>query len=175
MPCFTGSPVNGSTNSLRLILIIHNIFLQLILNVLFDCPFVLSNCVHIIPSAPIMSVPVFVLQLGMSVEYHQTAFTFQVSHVLCHSHVRWYCYEHMDVIWATFRFYDFYSPSFTQLSKNFSYICLEFPIYLLSSMTLGQAQYDTCISIGCVINFLRHSFDLNLLCLDGVVARPLLL
>ena len=85
-----------------------------------------------------MSVPVFVLQVGMSVEYHQTAFTFQVSRVLCHTHVRWYCYEHMDVIWATFRFYDFYSPSFTQLSKNFSYICLEFPIYLLSSILWGK-------------------------------------
>ncbi|EEG31100.1 hypothetical protein CLOSTMETH_01264 [[Clostridium] methylpentosum DSM 5476] len=78
----------------------------------------------------------------------------------------------MDMIRTTFRFYDFYSLSFTQLSKDFSYICLEFSIYLLSSMTLGQTRYDTCISICYVINFLRHSFDLNLLCFDGVVARP---
>lgn len=29
-------------------LVIHNISLQLILNILFDCPFILSNCTHII-------------------------------------------------------------------------------------------------------------------------------
>lgn len=57
-------------------------------------------------------------------------------------------------------------------------ILSEFSRYLPSTSHILSAcdisvriRYDTCISICCVISFLRHPFDMNLLCLDGVVAR----
>ena len=45
--------------------------------------------------------------------------------------------------------------------------------YILSVCDISaQIRCDTCISICCVINFLCHPFGMNLLCFDGVVARP---
>ena len=81
-----------------------------------------------------MSIPVFVLQVGMSVEYHQAAFTFQISHVLRYAHMRWYCHKHVDMFWAALRLYDFHSFSFTQLSEDLPHVCLDFPIYHLSAI-----------------------------------------
>ena len=38
-------------------LVAHDIFLLLILDVLFNCPFVLSNCVHVVPSGGAQGLP----------------------------------------------------------------------------------------------------------------------
>ena len=38
--------------------------------------------IHKIPSCPKVSIPVLILQVGMSVKYHQAALSFQVSHNL---------------------------------------------------------------------------------------------
>ena len=42
-------------------LICHHIFLQLVLYILVYCLFISSYCVYIIPSAPEMTVPIFIL------------------------------------------------------------------------------------------------------------------
>ena len=51
-------------------LIGYLILLELISDVLLHLLFVLAYCIHIVPSCPKMSVPVLVLKIGVSVEYH---------------------------------------------------------------------------------------------------------
>ena len=42
-----------------------------------------------------MSIPVFVLQVRVSVKHHQAAFTFQAAHKPRDAHMRQYGYQHM--------------------------------------------------------------------------------
>ena len=57
-------------------LVCRNIFLQLIFDVFLYRFFIAANRIHVISSAPKMSVSVFVLELGVPIKYHQTAFPF---------------------------------------------------------------------------------------------------
>lgn len=51
------------------------VLLQLILDVSFNCFFVSPYCIYEIPSGPEMSVSILVLEICVSVEYHQAAFS----------------------------------------------------------------------------------------------------
>ena len=53
----------------------HLVLLQLILDVSFNCFFVSPYCIYEIPSGPEMSVSILVLEICVSVEYHQAAFS----------------------------------------------------------------------------------------------------
>ena len=86
--CFLGLPLKGFSLRLGMLatrkrvhefldayLVGYLILLQLVLDVSFNCFFVSPYCVYEIPSGPGMSVSILVLQICMSVEYHQAAFS----------------------------------------------------------------------------------------------------
>ena len=58
------------------------IFFELVSYVFFNNFLVLAYCVYVVSSAPEVSASIFVFQVCVSVEYHQTAFPFQISHKL---------------------------------------------------------------------------------------------
>ena len=74
-------------------------------------------CVHIVSSTPELPIPVLKFHVAPSLIYHQTAFSFQKSHESWHTHLWRDTYQHMNMIGAYFRFYDFYSFPPTQLPK----------------------------------------------------------
>lgn len=71
------------------------IFIKLVLDVLLDLMCILTSSVHIVPSAPELSVPVLILQLRKLFIQHQTAFTLQVSHETRYCNLRRYLHQHM--------------------------------------------------------------------------------
>ena len=56
------------------------VLLQLIFNVLLDFLFVLSYRIHEVSPGPEMPIAILVLQICMSVENHETALSFEISH-----------------------------------------------------------------------------------------------
>lgn len=86
--CFLGLPLKGFLLCLGILatrkrvyefldayLVGYLVLLQLILDVSFNCFFVSPYCIYEIPSGPEMSVSILVLEICMSVEYHQAAFS----------------------------------------------------------------------------------------------------
>ena len=71
------------------------------------------------PSAPEISVPVFVLQIRVPVENHQRAFALERSHELCYTHVRWNTHQKMNVIRVCLSLDDLYFQLFAQLLDAF--------------------------------------------------------
>ena len=94
-------------------LIIFQIFLHLIFYILFNFLCILTYCVDIISSAPEMSIAILILQICMSIEYHQRTLSFQISHYFRYTVLRWYTRKHMNIIWHTLCCYYFYTFSFT--------------------------------------------------------------
>ena len=56
-----------------------------------------------------------------------------------------YSYQHVNMIWTRFCFYDFYSFHLTKLSQYFPYICFDPTIDLLS--TILWRKYDVIFTI----------------------------
>ena len=79
-----------------------------------------------------MPIPISILQICKPIEYHQSAFSFQIPDKVRYTYAWWYTQQHMDMIFACFRFYNFHVFLFTQFSKYLSDFCLQFPIYNLS-------------------------------------------
>ena len=86
--CFLGLPLKGFLLCLGILatrkrvyefldayLVGYLVLLQLILDVSFNCFFVSPYCIYEIPSGPEMSVSILVLEICVSVEYHQAAFS----------------------------------------------------------------------------------------------------
>lgn len=96
--------------------------------------FVLSNCVHIVPSAPEISTPIFVFLICVSVKYHQCAFALERPHKLCYTYIWWNTHQHMDMIRARLCFYDFYLHLFTQFPLYYPYISLYLSVYHFPSV-----------------------------------------
>ena len=124
--CFLGLPLKGFLLCLGILatrkrvyefldayLVGYLVLLQLILDVSFNCFFVSPYCIYEIPSGPEMSVSILVLQIRMSIKYHQRTFSFQISHYFRYTVLRWYTRKHMNIIWHTLYCYYFYTFSFT--------------------------------------------------------------
>jgi len=90
-------------------LVCRNVLFQLIFDVLCNRLFIPPNCIYVLPSAPEVTIPVFVFQIGVSVEYHQTAFPFEIPHELRYTQTGWNAHQHMDMIRARLCFYDFHT------------------------------------------------------------------
>ena len=94
-------------------LITRDIVLQLIFHVLSYRFFISTDRIYVITSTPKMSIPIFVFQIRMSVEYHERTFSFQISHKVRYIYIRRYAHQHMYMIRARFCFMYFYPSHFT--------------------------------------------------------------
>ena len=115
-------------------LVRHFVLLQLVLYVRLYRFLVSAYRIHKIPSCPKVPVPVLILQVGMSVKYHQAALSFQVSHNLGYAVLRRDAYQHVDVVWACLCFYDFYALLLAQLPQYNPYVLFYLSIYLHPSI-----------------------------------------
>ena len=115
-------------------LVRHFVLLQLVLYVCLYCLLVSAYRIHKIPSCPKVPVPVLILQVGVSVKYHQAALSFQVSHNLGYAVLRWDAYQHVDVVWACLCFYDFYALLLAQLPQYNPYVLFYLSINLHPSI-----------------------------------------
>ena len=97
-------------------LIIFQILLHLIPYIFFNFLCIFAYCIDIIPPAPEMSVSILLLQICMSIKYHQRTFPFQISHYFWHTVFWWYTHKHMNMIWHTLRCYYFNTLSFAQFA-----------------------------------------------------------
>ena len=97
------------------------VLLQLIFNVLLDF-FVLSYRIHEVSPGPEMPIVILILQICMSVENHETALSFEISHDVGNAVLRWKTYQHMDMVRAGLRFNDFNTFLFAQLAQYLPYI-----------------------------------------------------
>lgn len=66
-------------------LILCKIFFQLILNVFSNHTFIFSNRIDIILSAPKVSISILILQICMSIQCYQCAFTLGIIYKLCYT------------------------------------------------------------------------------------------
>ena len=94
-------------------LVARNILLQLVTDILLNPLLILSYSINIVPSAPKVPVTILVLQVCVSVKYHQTALSFQVTHYLCNTLLRRYRQKHMNMVGTRFCFYYFNTLLFT--------------------------------------------------------------
>ena len=89
----------GKGSSYSFVVSIYRYIVSFLLGAIFpDCSLIKSYRAHIIPLTPEMPVAEFVFQILMLVENHQAALSFQIPHELRHTVLRWYTYEHMNVI-----------------------------------------------------------------------------
>ena len=79
-------------------LIRYLICLQLLFDIFLYLLFISSYCIHEISSCPEMPVSIFILQICMPVEDHQTAFSFEISHYLWYTILWWDTDEHVDMM-----------------------------------------------------------------------------
>ena len=119
-------------------LLTHLVFLQLILNVLFDSVRILPCRVHIVPTAPKFTAPILVLQFSELLVQHRTALPFQVSHKARHRILRRNLYQHMHMVRAHFCLYDLHMLPLTQLPQNLSHRQPLFFIKYLSPIFRGK-------------------------------------
>ena len=63
-----------------------------------NCSLVEPYRAHVLSLTPEMPITEFVFQIRMLVENHQTTLAFQIPHELRHAVLRWYTYEHVDVV-----------------------------------------------------------------------------
>ena len=83
-------------------LVAFQVFFQLVLDILLDHLRILAYRVHKVSSAPEISVPVLILQIGVPVENHQRTIAPERPHELCDTHVRRDTHQKMKVIRARF-------------------------------------------------------------------------
>ena len=81
-----------------------------------------------------MPISILILQVRVSVEDHQAAFSFEISHDLWYTILRRDTQQHVDMIWARLGFYDLHPLLFTQLPKYLSDIFLDLTIYCHSAV-----------------------------------------
>ncbi len=81
-------------------LVAFQVFFQLVLDILLDHFHILSYRVHKVSSAPEISVPVIILQIGVPVENHQRTIAPERPHEPCDTHVRRDTHQKMKVIRA---------------------------------------------------------------------------
>lgn len=104
------------------------VLLQLIFNVLLDFLFVLSYRIHEVSPGPEMPIAILILQICMSVESHETALSFELSHDVGNAVLRWKTYQHMDMVRAGLRFNDFNTFLFAQLAQYLPYILFDLTV-----------------------------------------------
>lgn len=73
-----------------------------------------------------MPISIFVFRICAPIENHQSAFPFKISHDLCYTAFLWDTQQHVNVVWASLHFYDFYvfcSHSFLRIYPISFLIC----------------------------------------------------
>lgn len=98
------------------------------------CCVIQANSADIISFCSEMSVSIFVFQVCMSVEYHQCAFSLQISYksrntLLWRNHD-----QHMNMVAHQMPFYNFYPLVSTQGSQYFSYVISQLIVDHFSSI-----------------------------------------
>lgn len=88
----------------------------------FYCASIRSRRIDVVTSTLEMPIPIFVLQVCMTIKDHQGTFPFQISHKLRHTQVRWNTYQHMNGIRASLGLQYFYFFQIAKLTQNFSYV-----------------------------------------------------
>lgn len=88
----------------------------------------------IVTSTPKMSVPLFIFQIRVFFEYHQTAFSLQVPHYLRYTVFRWDWNQHMYMIFTCFCLQYLHFLICTQFPKHRPYVVLDFSVDYLSSI-----------------------------------------
>ena len=125
------------------------IFRQLILNIRCYCACIRSCRIDIVTSTPEMPIPIFVLQVCRTIKDHQGTFSFQVSHKLRHTQIRWNTYQHMNVVRTSLCFQYFYLFQIAQLTQDFSDIFFDLSIDYLT--TIFGHKYNVILAFpGCV-------------------------
>lgn len=76
-------------------------------------PYTQRYRIHIVASTPKISRTILIFKICMPIEDHQTAFSLEISHKLCYTHIRWNTYQHMHMVYAGFRLYDLNTFLFT--------------------------------------------------------------
>ena len=115
-------------------LILNLIFHQLILDVLGYRFIILSCGIYKITSTPECPIPVFVLQIRMTLKNQQGAFSFEKAYKSGHTHLRWYLDQHVNVVGTHLCFYDFYLFPCAKLSQYFSYLSPHISICYFSTI-----------------------------------------
>lgn len=110
------------------------ILLQLVSDIFLYLLFVASYCIHIISSTPKMSIPVLVFHIRILFKYHQTTFSFEISHNLRNTILGWYRHKHMYMVFARFRFYDLDLLVLTQFSQHYPYIRFDLSVDYLAAV-----------------------------------------
>ena len=75
-----------------------------------------------------MPIAILILQICMSVESHETALSFEISHDVGNAVLRWKTYQHMDMVRAGLRFNDFNTFLFAQLAQYLPYILFDLTV-----------------------------------------------
>ena len=88
----------------------------------------------IISSTPKMSIPVLVFHIRILFKYHQTTFSFEISHNLRNTILGWYRHKHMYMVFARFRFYDLDLLVLTQFSQHYPYIRFDLSVDYLAAV-----------------------------------------
>lgn len=70
----------------------------------------------------------------MPIEDHQAAFSLEISHKLCYTHIWWNTYQHMHMVYASFCLYDLHTFLLTWFSQYYTYIFFQCSIYFFSSV-----------------------------------------
>ena len=129
-------------------LVTSYVLLQLVSYVFFNDFFISANCINIVSSAPKMAISILVFQICVSVKYHQTALSFQVSHKLRYTQLGWNRYKHMHMIFAKLCLVYLYTFLLTQLSQYHSNIFVYLSIYHLSAIFRCKYYMILAIPLG---------------------------
>ena len=115
-------------------LVCYLVFAQLVLDVFLNCSFITPHSIDKIPSAPEMSVPIFVFQICKSIKNHQCTFPFSYSHESWYRHLRRYWHQHVNMIYARLRLQYLHIISLANGSEYFSNFCFLSSINNLSTV-----------------------------------------
>ena len=102
-------------------------------DVFLDCLFVGPYRTHEVDPTPEVTVPIFVLQVRMTVEYHQGTFPLQIPHELQHVQVRWDAHPHVNVIRTCIRVQNLHLLLFAQRPEDFPDARFDLTIHSLST------------------------------------------
>ncbi len=126
-------------------LFIRLILVQLMADVFLDCLFFGPHRTHEVPPTPEVTVSIFVLQVRMTVEYHQITFSLQIPHELRHAQIRWDTHQHVDVIRTCVRFQNLHFLLLAQRPEDFPDAHFDLTVHSLS--TKFRRKYDMVLAI----------------------------
>ena len=125
-------------------LICRLIRLKLISDIFRYLLFIPPYCIYIVPSRPEMVFPVLVLQIRMSVENHQAAFSLKISHDLRYTVLWRYIDEHVDMVGTRFCFYELYPLLLAWLPQYHPDILFDLTTYLHPAVF--RCKYDVILT-----------------------------